>query len=193
MENEEYQEYRSSNNYDVEEEGRWALYLQLVSMPIKLVGGILAVLSVILLFVKGIRWYWELFYPLVSLILSVPILLLFPLGLVLCLFKKTRGLGGILLVLSSMLYLFVNWSQALAFAYIHAGRIWMLIGFFMAGVGVFFMAAIGAVIQGEYTDAINVVVSVAIFLVVHYFGFWMVFIADESEKAKHLEEKYPGI
>lgn len=188
MENEGYQDQRNAQRFDAGEQGRWTQYLQLVSMPIKMVGGISALLCVVLLFAKGIRWYLELFYPLVSLILSVPLLLLFPFGLVFSIFRKTRGLGGLLLVLSSMLYLFVSWSQALAFAYVHAGRIWMIIGFLLAGVGVFFMAIIGALIRGEYSDALNVVVSIAIFAVVHYFGFWMVLRADEFEKSERSDE-----
>lgn len=182
MEDEEYGEYRQTLRRDNDEEGRWSLYLQIISLPSQLLGGITAVVFVVLVFTKGIKWYWEILFPLVGMVISVPILLTFPFGLVFSIFRKLRGLGGILLVISSLLYLFVIWSQALAFAYFYAGRFWMLIGFFLAGVGVFFMAIVGAIIQGEYADAITVVISLGIFFLVYYGGAWMVFSADEREK-----------
>lgn len=161
-----------------EEPGPWTLAAQLVKSLFYFVGGLGGLVLVILIFANGVIWYQDHAYPVVSVVTALPVFFLFPSGLVLGVFRKTRGLGGLFLIISSVLYLAGCWSQALAFAYVYAGKVWMLIGFFLAGVGVFFMAFFGAVIQGEYSDAIMIVVSVMIFLVVYFGGAWMVVSRD---------------
>lgn len=163
-----------------ESEGPWTTAVQLVGSVYYFVAGLGGIALLILIFVKGLLWYWDYAYPTVSFIAALPTVFLFPLGLIFGVFRKSRGLGGVFLVISSLLYLAAIWAQSLAFAYAYAGKIWMLVGFFLAGVGVFFIAIVGGLVQGEYLDSAMIVVSLLIVFAVHLAGSWMAASADKQ-------------
>ena len=143
-------------------ESPYVLITRFIVTGYQLIAGIAGLVIIILLFSKGFVWYWESAYPLISVILAFPTVFCFPIGLVLAIFKKTRGISGILILISTVLFFSANWLQALGFAYLYAGKVWMIIGFILAGVGVFFIAFIGALIQGEFMNALLIVVTIAI-------------------------------
>ncbi|CAN5304180.1 hypothetical protein BH20ACI2_BH20ACI2_25710 [soil metagenome] len=162
-----------------ETDGKWSMTVQVVGSIYYFVAGIAGLTLLILIFVKGLIWYSDYAYPTVSVIATLPIIFLFPLGLIFGLFRKVRGLGGVFLVICSLLYLGAIWAQSLEFAYAYVGKIWMLVGFFLAGVGVFFMAMLGGIIQGQYMDSILIFVSLVIVVIVHIAGSSMAASADK--------------
>ena len=91
-----------------------------------------------------------------------------------------RPFAFFLLLSSAALFFAANWFQALGFAYLYAGKIWMVIGFFFAGVGVFFIAFVGALIQGQFMNAFLIVVALAISFVVYWLG--MLLVIHHAEK-----------
>jgi MFS family permease len=165
-----------------EDVGRWTGAAQIAQGLYYFVAGIVGLVLLILIFVKGLMWYWDYAYPAVSLVAAIPVTLLFPTGLIMAIFRKTRGLSGLFLVICAFLYLGAVWAQSLAFAYAYAGKIWMLVGFFLAGVGVFFMAFVGGIIQGQYSDSFGIVISLIIFFAVYLFGSSLARNADKLER-----------
>src|SRR4051812_8966187 len=93
---------------------------QLVFALTRTVAGLGGITVIVLLFIKGFTWYWEALYPTLATILAIPVLLCFPTGLVLAIFRKSRGVSGLLLFVSVICFFAANWLQVVGYAYAYA-------------------------------------------------------------------------
>ncbi|MBS1770435.1 MAG: hypothetical protein JSS77_12290 [Acidobacteria bacterium] len=162
-----------------ETDGKWTNAVHLIKSLYSFVAGIGGFILLILIFVKGLSWYWDYAYPTVSFVAAIPVTLLLPVGLIMAIFRKTRGLAGLFLAICSLLYLSAVWAQSLAFAYAYVGKIWMLVGFFLAGLGVFFMAMLGGIIRGQYINSLMILISLVIVFLVYLAGSALATNADK--------------
>lgn len=155
------------------EDNKWVLGSQTIFGIYRLIATLTGLVLIILLFTKGFQWYWETAFPIVSVAFGALASILLLVGLVLSIPTQTRGVGGLLIYTSSLLYLFSLWAQCLGFSYVYVGKILMVIGFLLAGVGVFLMAFVGAMVQGEFGNAILIAVGLAIALAFYFFGLFI--------------------
>lgn len=118
-----------------------------------LMGGVVFVglILVVLFFVKGGVWLGVKILPWLSLIiwpvLAIDILIILPLGI----FKKTKEVSAIGLVVSSWVYGLTLWFWALLLTYSIWGAVAVFIGLFILGVGVVPIAMLATVIEGQWS------------------------------------------
>ncbi len=119
-------------------------------------------------------------YPIVGAIVIIPALLLLPLGMIFFIFKRTRGLGGMFWIFCSLLFLTNAWTHSLASSYAYFGKIIMILGVLIAGIGVFPLAIVGGIIRGDYMDSLMICIWLIIVFIMRAIGFWMISSADEK-------------
>jgi hypothetical protein len=73
-------------------------------------------------------------------------------------------------------------------AYQLAGRFWLIVGLFLAGVGVVLVAAIASLIYGEWLVLIQIVIAVAIVYGLRILGSWLI---EKSEPKDEYEPSRP--
>jgi hypothetical protein len=97
---------------------------------------LVALFAVPLLFIKGAMWSSEhLLEPLITvgwLVLGVTIVIALPLSV----FKRMRGAMAIAILYSSFVYGLIAWLTGFVITYTHWGVFGVLLGLFLAGVGV---------------------------------------------------------
>ncbi len=102
------------------------------------------------LFIKGGLWLSETLYPWLVLISGITfvisILVLLPLGI----FKKTRGVSAIGLLIASYIFGATTWVWSFLIAYVLWGFTGLFIGLFIGGVGVVPIAMLASIFNGEW-------------------------------------------
>ena len=145
----------------------------------------LAVFGVlIMMFFWGAGWLASIILP-VSGWITLIALALVPICLVLSIPRVTRGWGGLGLVLCSYAIGLCLWLWCLVVAYQLAGMFWLVVGLFMAGVGVVLVAAIAALLHAEWLILIQIVIGVVVVYVLRFVGNLMV------EKSEPKDEYQP--
>lgn len=168
-------------------DGKWTSLAYVCSQLIMGPAAIVGLVLVILLFVNGVKWYDEGPAKLIVSLLSFPLGLCLLVGILLAIPKRTRGVGGVFLVIASMLYLCSMWLQALTIAYVYGGKFWMVIGFLFAGIGVFAIALISTIVSGEFGTAGSILFSLILFAVPYLVGTAMAARADDVERISSKE------
>lgn len=138
----------------------------------------IGIILLALLFIKGGLWLSATLYPWLVLISGITflisILILLPLGI----FKKTRGVSAIGLLIAS--YVFGATTQVWSFllAYVFWGFMGLFIGLFIGGVGVVPIAMLASIFNGEWA-----IFGQLVLLVVLTFGvrFLSLYIAEKAE------------
>ena len=110
------------------------------------------VVSLGLMLLKGGVWLSARVLPglfaFIWFVLAVDLIALLPLGL----FKKTKGLSGAGLVLSSYIYGLTLWIWALVLTYSIWGGLAVIIGLFIVGVGVVPIAMLATALTAEWAS-----------------------------------------
>jgi len=111
----------------------------------------LGIVFLTIFFIKGGVWLGVKVLPWLSvimwLVLALDILIIVPLGI----FKKTRGVSAIGLVVSSWVYGLTLWFWALLLTYSIWGAVAVFIGLFIVGVGVVPIAMLATAIEGQWS------------------------------------------
>lgn len=130
------------------------------------------------LFIKGGLWLSATLYPWLVLIsvvtFIISILILLPLGI----FKRTRGVSAIGLLIASYIFGATTWVWAFLLAYVFWGFMGLFIGLFIGGVGVVPVSMLASIFNGEWA-----IFGQLILLVVVTFGvrFLSIYIAEKAE------------
>jgi hypothetical protein len=130
------------------------------------------------LFIKGGLLLNATLYPWLVLISGITfvisLLILLPLGI----FKKTRGVSAIGLLIASYIFGATTWVWSFLLAYVFWGFMGLFIGLFMGGIGVVPIAMLASIFHGEWA-----VFGQLILLVVFTFGvrFLSLYIAEKAE------------
>ena len=144
--------------------------------------GILVVSGfLVLMFFRGAGWLASVILP-VSGWITFAAFALVPICLILAIPRVTRGWGGLGLVLCSYAIGLCLWLWSLVVAYELAGMVWLILGLFMAGVGVVLVAAIAALLHGEWVLLIEIVVGVVIVYVLRIAGNYLVESAEPKDE-----------
>lgn len=122
------------------------------------IGTILAVaifpiggLILLLMFINGTPWISKTIYPFIANTSSVALFIGVPICLLLAIFKRSRGIGGAGLVISSYLIGINLWVWSLIVAYSLAGVVWMITGILAGGIGIVPIAIIASVLKSEWS------------------------------------------
>jgi hypothetical protein len=123
------------------------------------IAGVILLFAVPILFIKGGLWAAEHFLPLLStvggIVLGVDVLLLLPLSL----FPRLRGMTGGGIFISSYVFGLTLWLGALILTYYVWGVLAVLIGFFIAGVGVVPIALLATGFNGMWPQFWDIVIA----------------------------------
>jgi hypothetical protein len=143
--------------------------------------GIIIMIGLFLLalfFIKGGLWLSATIYPwLVSIsgiTFAISLFILLPLAL----FKKTRNVSAIGLLIASYIFGATAWSWSFLLAYVFWGFLGLFIGLFFGGVGVVPIAMIASMFKGEWG-----IFGQLVLVVIMTFGvrFLALYIAEKAE------------
>lgn len=148
------------------------------------IGFLLIVGVLITLFFKGAAWLASVLLPISGWITLIALAIV-PICLLLAIPRSTRAWGGLGLVLSSYAVGFCLWLWCLVVAFQLAGVFWLIVGLFLAGVGVVLVAAVASLLHAEWFVLIQIVVGVVIVYILRIAGHWLV------EKAEPTDEYRP--
>ena len=110
----------------------------------------LGIIFLAILFIKGGVWLSIKILPWLSVVMWLVFMLDIFIILPLWMFKKTKGISAIGLVVSSYIYGLTLWLWALLVTYAIWGTVAVFIGLFLFGVGVVPIAVLAAAINGEW-------------------------------------------
>jgi len=129
------------------------------------IGVLLLIIFLIVVFIKGSLWIGTKVLPLLSIIMWIVFLLNILVILPLALFRKTIGISSVGLFVSSYIYGTTLWFWALLLTYLIWGVFALIIGLFIAGIGVVPIAILATIIKGEWATVAQI-----IFLLILTFG-----------------------
>lgn len=133
--------------------GGWLLYLTFGF------GGI----ALLLLFFQGVGWIRANIYPWSSLAAEIAALAVVPISILLAIFRRSRGIGAIGLLISSYVIGLGLWIWSLIVVYVFAGLFWLIVGVVIGGIGVVPIAFIAALLFREWSIAGQILIA-AIFV-----------------------------
>lgn len=130
-------------------------------------------------FIKGGVWLGARVLPWLSFVmwfvLALDILIILPFGI----FNKTKAAAAVGLVVSSYVYGITLWFWALLLTYMIWGTLAVLIGLFIAGVGIVPVALLATVLKGEWAIIVQLVLLVIFTFGSRTLGFYFAQRADE--------------
>ncbi len=140
-----------------------------MSEILKSIGGFVIGIAILLLsifiavlFIKGSVWIGVKVLPWLSIIMwivfVIDIFIILPLGL----FRKTKGVSGAGLFLSSYVYGLTLWFWALLITYFTWGALAVFIGLVMAGIGVVPIAILASIIKGQWATTGQIILFIVI-------------------------------
>jgi len=138
----------------------WLLYIILA------IGG----LVLILLFFRGTPWIAENIYPWINTVSGIALIIVVPISLILSIFKRTRGIGGSGLFISSYAVGINLWVWSLMVAYSLAGIVWLVVGVLAGGIGIVPIAIIASLIRTEWAVAGQILILLLIVFALRGFG-----------------------
>lgn len=129
-----------------------------------LIGIAILVLSIIVpvLLIKGSVWIGVKVLPWLSIIMwivfVIDIFVIFPLGL----FRKTKGVSGAGLVISSYVYGLTLWFWALLITYFTWGLLAVFIGLVIVGIGVVPIAILASIVKGQWATLGQIILFIVL-------------------------------
>lgn len=130
-------------------------------------------LVLVLLFLKGTPWIGENIYPWVNTASGIVLLIAVPISLLLSLSKRTRGIGGAGLFISSYIVGINLWVWSLLVAYSLAGLVWMLVGVLAGGIGIVPIAIIASLFKTEWAVAGQIFILLVIVFALRGIGAYL--------------------
>jgi len=144
--------------------------------------GVLWFAGIILLFIGGAKVgsYVE---PWIAFVAMTLLFIGLPVCLVLLIFRKTRGWAAMGIYLLSWPLGLWLWVASFVYA-ISVSLFWTVIGILMGGLGVIPIAAIMTLICRDWPNCVRLVGTLAVVLVLRFFGSWIMARAGERESAE---------
>ena len=125
-------------------------------------------------------WFIEILNPISQVAFALLVIVFLPLSI----FKRTRGISGIVFYYYSYLFGAIVWFAGLAMTIIHWGGWGLFIGLFLLGFGVVPLGIIGEFLYSSSSQGF-----VFLFLLVLVFVFRYIGLALLGSHQKYLEEK----
>jgi MFS family permease len=100
--------------------------------------------------IKGGLWLGEILYPWLTAISAVTFIVCLLILLPLSFFRKSRAFAGLSFFIASYIFGVGLWVWAFLLTYALWGTVALLIGLFMAGIGVVPMAMLATIFHGEW-------------------------------------------
>ncbi len=131
-----------------------------------------------LLFIKGGLWLSTTLYPWLVLISGITFLISVLILLPLSIFKKTRSVSAIGLLIASYIFGTTTWVWSFLLAYVLWGIMGLVVGLFIGGIGVVPIAMLASIFNGEWSIFGQLVLLVVITFGVRFFS---LYIAEKAE------------
>lgn len=138
------------------------------------IGGI----ALLVLLFRGMGWITENVYPWTIVISQIALFIIMPISLILSIFRKTRGLGSVGILISSYTWGLSLWVWSLIIAYSLAGTFWLIFGILLGGIGIVPIALIAALIASKWFIALQITLSAIVIFAVRGFS---IFLAARAE------------
>ena len=143
---------------------------------------IVALTSLVALFIKGGAWASAVILPFVDLFswftISITILVLLPLSF----FKKTRPSSGFMLMMASYVFGLAAWLKGFLWAYNLWGVVGVLVGVFLFGVGVVPVGALALLLNGMWQPFFGLIATVATMYVCRKYSLYLILKSDNERK-----------
>lgn len=158
-------EYKTTSNWKdtVASIGGCLLYLVIA----------LAGIAVLILLFRGVGWVSEKIYPWAMFFAGIALFVVTPGSLLLSIFRVSRGLGALGLLVASYVIGFSLWIWSLIVAYSLAGVFWLIIGLLFAGLGIVPVAFIAALLSREWSVAGQLLIMVVLVYAIRMFSFFL--------------------
>jgi hypothetical protein len=142
------------------------------------IGIFIGIILLSLIFLKGGLWLSLILYPIISfisvIVFAICIIILLPLGI----FRKTRTISGIGLLISSYIFGATTWIWSFLLAYILWGFVGLFVGLFMGGIGVVPIAILATIFSGEWVILGQLLLSI---IFVFGFRFLAIYISSKAQ------------
>jgi hypothetical protein len=173
------QELESTNT---RAKSKWKDFVVGVSGLLFYLVAFVGIIFLLMFLIRGGTWVAANIYPTVSIILATFVLIAIPTSLVLAIFKKSRGIGSIGLLISSYALGLNLWLSSLIMAYTFAGTFWLIVGLLFGGIGVVPIAFIATLISGKWSIAGQILLMAAIVYGVRASSHYLSKRADNNER-----------
>jgi hypothetical protein len=120
---------------------------------------ILFIFALPVLFIKGGLWLAPIVLPWLNLISGITFLVCLLILLPLSAFKKTRSFAGIGLFSASYVFGMSLWFSGFLLTYLYWGGLALVIGLFIAGIGVVPIAMLASALHGDWSIFIGLLLS----------------------------------
>lgn len=160
----------------IESTTSWGIFI------IQLLGALIAIFAIIFLFQGNLLENAISFSLGLSsmngLVFYIFLFLLLPLAI----FKKTRLYSGVIMFFLSYLFGLALWIYSAIITYLFWGWVALFIGIFLVGVGVFPIAVLASIFNGESGIFMNLVFGAAITFCIRFLGLYLINKADTDQQ-----------
>lgn len=153
---------------------------------LKSIGSVLLVIGIFVgisllvgFFIRGGLWLSQVLYPWLTLISAIAFIFCIIVLLPLAFIRKTRGFSGLGLFIASYIFGASLWVWAFLLTYTLWGAIALIIGLFIAGVGVVPIAMFATLLNGEWSILGQLVLLVILTFGSRILGFYLINKAEE--------------
>jgi hypothetical protein len=135
--------------------------------------------------IKGAVWLSAIIYPwlvrIMAFFIIVSLFILSPLSF----FKKTRGIAGTGLFFLSYIFGATLWVWSFLLTYTLWGTLALVIGLFIAGIGVIPIAILATVFNGKWFELGNLILSLIMTLGTRFLGMYLVAQYEEQKELSY--------
>ncbi|MEI6519751.1 MAG: hypothetical protein WCO98_06890 [bacterium] len=135
-----------------------------------IVFGILSLLIVILMFIKGVPFIMDQVYPLTTKLTAYCVPACVLIGLVTMAIRRARWISSVVFSLASAVCGFSLWVWCLAVVKVFWGTFWTIVGCSMYGIGVVPMAFLATLFKGQWEAFWTIIIFAVITFVLQYVG-----------------------
>lgn len=139
---------------------------------------LVAMLTLVGLFLFGAAWVSEKVLPVLNVILATTFLGLLLIVLPLSLFRRCRGWCGVVFIYWSYLCGLILWMFSLLVTLNLWGIVAAIIGLILAGVGILPVAMLASLFKGEWSLLLQLILQFALLIGCRAFG---LYLADKAE------------
>lgn len=156
-----------------------------------LLGGAIFIGVVLLpvMFIKGGVWAFEVLYPFLDKISLIGWVIVIAL-LLLSIFPRARGFAGAGLFITSYLWGSIFWLTSLAIVFGFWGWLGVVIGMFLAGIGVFGVALLALIFSGQVFASFLMLVSLGMIYGFRILGISMIEKFEAHQREQNIKRIY---
>ena len=138
----------------------------------------LAFIAIVIFFIKGGLAILPTVINILNIVGAIALVLCVTILPILAIIKKTRGIAAVGYVISSYIFGLSTWILGFLVTLSIWGWLGVIIGLFIAGVGVVPLGIIASILHGQWAWVINLVLSVIFVFGTRFLGYWL---AEKTE------------